>query len=85
MSRTSIGWFNTSEFWSTYPMVRMDAYLKAYYLIQSAYWTQQALMMLLKVEKPRADYLELVAHVSHSVLPTPLKSKLSDSSFLRQP
>jgi len=62
MSRTSIGWFNTSEFWSTYPMVRMDPYLKAYYLIQSSYWTQQALMMLLKVEKPRADYLELVAH-----------------------
>lgn len=36
--------------------------LKRYYLMQSAYWCQQLLVLLLKLEKPRKDYNELVAH-----------------------
>jgi very-long-chain ceramide synthase len=40
----------------------MKPQLKSYYLIQSAYWIQQLLVLVLKLEKPRKDYAELVAH-----------------------
>lgn len=36
--------------------------LKLYYLLQFSYWLQQALVMLLRLEKPRKDYYELIAH-----------------------
>lgn len=37
--------------------------MKAYYLLQFAYWLQQMLILIAKVEKPRKDFKELVAHV----------------------
>ena len=40
----------------------MKAELKAYYLIQFAYWLQQLLVLMLGLEKPRSDYRALVAH-----------------------
>ena len=40
----------------------MKPELKAYYLTQSAYWCQQLIVLLLRLEKPRKDYYELVAH-----------------------
>lgn len=40
----------------------MKAELKAYYLIQFAYWLQQLLVLMLGLEKPRSDYWALVAH-----------------------
>lgn len=36
--------------------------LKAYYLVHSAYWCQQLIVLLLRLEKPRKDHNELVAH-----------------------
>jgi acyl-CoA-dependent ceramide synthase len=36
--------------------------LKAYYLAQAAYWCQQAIVMVFKLEKPRSDYYTLIAH-----------------------
>lgn len=36
--------------------------LKRYYLMQASYWCQQLLVLALKLEKPRKDYAELVAH-----------------------
>ena len=45
-----------------YPHWDMVPELKRYYLMQMAYWSQQLLVMLLKLEKPRKDYNELVAH-----------------------
>lgn len=36
--------------------------LKRYYLMHSAYWCQQLIVLLLRLEKPRKDYAELVAH-----------------------
>jgi len=36
--------------------------LKRYYLIQSAYWLQQFLVLALRLEKPRSDFTELVIH-----------------------
>lgn len=40
----------------------MKPELKRYYLMQMAYWFQQLIVLLLKLEKPRKDYNELVAH-----------------------
>ena len=36
--------------------------LKRYYLMQAAYWCQQLLVLALKLEKPRKDYMELILH-----------------------
>ena len=45
-----------------YPHWQMQPELKAYYLMQAAYWCQQLMVLLLGLEKPRKDYYELVAH-----------------------
>ncbi|KAF8640138.1 hypothetical protein AX17_001374 [Amanita inopinata Kibby_2008] len=55
-------WYRTEYFWIDYPHWDMKPELKRYYLMQSAYWCQQLLVLLLGLEKPRKDYLELVAH-----------------------
>jgi TLC domain len=40
----------------------MRGTLKPFYLLQGAYWFQQFLILVLKVEKPRSDWKELIAH-----------------------
>jgi TLC domain len=45
-----------------YPHWDMNPRLKRYYLMHSAYWCQQLIVLLLRLEKPRKDYTELVAH-----------------------
>jgi len=40
----------------------MKPQLKAYYLMQASFWIQQLLVLLLRLEKPRKDYYELVCH-----------------------
>lgn len=40
----------------------MKPELKRYYLMQASYWCQQLIVLVLKLEKPRKDYAELVAH-----------------------
>lgn len=40
----------------------MKPELKRYYLMQAAFWTQQLFVLFLRLEKPRKDYYELVAH-----------------------
>lgn len=40
----------------------MTPELKRYYLMQSSYWCQQLIILVLGLEKPRKDYTELVAH-----------------------
>ena len=40
----------------------MQPALKTYYLIHSAYWLQQFLVLVLRLEKPRDDHTELVFH-----------------------
>jgi acyl-CoA-dependent ceramide synthase len=40
----------------------MNPELKRYYLMQSAHWCQELLVLLLGLEKPRKDYAELVVH-----------------------
>ncbi|KAI0375609.1 longevity assurance proteins LAG1/LAC1 [Pilatotrama ljubarskyi] len=62
MSQLPTWWYRTEQFWIDYPHWEMKPELKAYYLMQAAYWCQQLLVMLLGLEKPRKDYYELVAH-----------------------
>ena len=40
----------------------MTPELKRYYLMQASYWCQQLIVLVLRLEKPRKDHKELVAH-----------------------
>ncbi|KAH8103443.1 TLC domain-containing protein [Cristinia sonorae] len=62
MAQLPTWWYNTSEFWIEYPHWEMILQLKAYYLLQAAYWCHQLLVMALRLEKPPKDYAELIAH-----------------------
>ncbi|VDB90085.1 unnamed protein product [Peniophora sp. CBMAI 1063] len=62
MSKLPTWWYDTSAFWIEYPHWQMIPELKVYYLLQAAYWVQQLLVLALRLEKPRVDYNELVAH-----------------------
>ena len=62
MSRTPIWYFNTAAFYERYPHYTHTADFKTYYLLQAAYWSQQAIVLMLQLEKPRKDFKELVLH-----------------------
>jgi len=40
----------------------MTSELKRYYLMQASYWCQQLIVLVFRLEKPRKDFKELVAH-----------------------
>ncbi|KAK1835047.1 TLC domain-containing protein [Podospora conica] len=62
MSRTPVWYFNTRGFYEGFPHQTLDGVFKFYYLFQAAYWAQQAIVLLLGMEKPRKDFKELVGH-----------------------
>lgn len=62
MSRTPVWYFNTRGMYENFPHKTHDALFKFYYLFQAAYWAQQAIVLLLGMEKPRKDFRELVGH-----------------------
>lgn len=62
MSRTPVWYFNIPGMYEGFPHRAHDAWFKAYYLLQAAYWLQQWLVLLLELEAPRKDYKELVLH-----------------------
>ncbi|EPT03761.1 hypothetical protein FOMPIDRAFT_1058579 [Fomitopsis schrenkii] len=62
MSQLPTWWYRTEYFWIDYPHWDMKPELKRYYLMQAAYWCQQFIVLALKLEKPRKDYHELIAH-----------------------
>jgi len=62
MSRTPVWYFNTRGMYEGFPHKTHDAYFKFYYLFQAAYWAQQAIVLMLGMEKPRKDFRELVGH-----------------------
>ncbi|KAI0719844.1 TLC domain-containing protein [Cerioporus squamosus] len=62
MSQLPTWWYDTKYFWIDYPHWEMKPELKRYYLVQASYWCHQLIILLLKLEKPRKDYYELVAH-----------------------
>lgn len=62
MSRTPIWYFNTTAMYEGFPHKTHEALFKAYYLLQASYWTQQMVVLILLLEKPRKDFKEFVAH-----------------------
>lgn len=62
MSRTPVWYFNTRGMYESFPHKTHEAVFKFYYLFQAAYWAQQAIVLLLGMEKPRKDFKELVGH-----------------------
>lgn len=62
MSRTPVWYFNTVGMYEEYPHRTHEGVVKFYYLFQAAYWLQQAIVLLLGMEKPRKDFKELVGH-----------------------
>ncbi|KAK6544526.1 hypothetical protein TWF694_001216 [Orbilia ellipsospora] len=63
MTKTPGLWFfNTTPYWSSHPNIIHNAMFKAYYLLQWSYWLQQAIVLILMLEKPRKDFKELVIH-----------------------
>lgn len=62
MSRTPVWYFNTTGFYEGFPHKTHEAIFKFYYLFQAAYWAQQAIVLVLGMERPRKDYKELVGH-----------------------
>ncbi|KAJ7655411.1 TLC domain-containing protein [Mycena rosella] len=62
MGQLPTWWYRTDYFWIDFPHTAMLPELKAYYLLQTAYWVQQFFVLVLGLEKPRKDYAELVAH-----------------------
>ena len=57
-----IWYYNTTEFYVTYPHFTHSFLFKLYYLGQAAYWVQQTIVLSLQLEKPRKDFQELVFH-----------------------
>jgi len=62
MSRGPLWYFNTTAMFAGFPHRKHEAVFKAYYLLQASYWSQQAIVLLLQLEKPRKDFKELVLH-----------------------
>ena len=62
MARTPVWYFNTTAMFEGFPHFTHEGIFKAYYLLQASYWAQQAIVLLLQLEKPRKDFKELVGH-----------------------
>lgn len=62
MRQTPVWYFNTRGMYEGFPHRTLTADFKFYYLFEAAYWAQQAIVMLLGMEKPRKDFKELVVH-----------------------
>lgn len=55
-------YFSTEGMYAGYPHAALPAVEKWYYLVQAAFWVQQALVMVLGLERRRRDFRELVLH-----------------------
>lgn len=62
MSRTPVWYFNMRGMYEDFPHRTHEACVKFYYLFQAAYWAQQAIVLVLGLEKRRKDFKELVGH-----------------------
>lgn len=62
MYKGELWYFNTHAMMEGYPHKLHEGVFKAYYLLQASYWSQQAIVLLLQLEKPRKDFRELILH-----------------------
>lgn len=61
-STPQVWYFNTRGMYEGYPHRLQTGEAKVYYLVQAAFWMQQALVMVLGLEKRRNDFKELLGH-----------------------
>ncbi|PNP80115.1 Fum17p [Fusarium nygamai] len=54
--------FQTHGMYDSYPHRSLGPAIKFYYLFQAAYWVQQSVVLVLRLEKPRKDHMELTVH-----------------------
>lgn len=62
MKSTPVWFFNTRGMYEDFPHKTLTGHLKFYYLFQGAYWAQQAIVLILGMEKPRKDANEMILH-----------------------
>ncbi|KAI8626037.1 TLC domain-containing protein [Xylariaceae sp. FL1651] len=62
MYQTPTWYFSTAGMYAGYPHKTHSGLTKFYYLLQAAFWVQQALVMILGLEERRRDFKELVVH-----------------------
>lgn len=62
MYRSDMWFFKTTPMYNTYPDVTNISHFKIYYLVQAAFWTHQACILVLQLEKPRKDHKQLIFH-----------------------
>ncbi|RTE84084.1 hypothetical protein BHE90_001405 [Fusarium euwallaceae] len=62
MKGTPVWFFNTRGMYEDFPHKTLTGDLKFYYLFQAAYWAQQAIVLVLGMEKPRKDANEMILH-----------------------
>ncbi|KAH3679729.1 hypothetical protein WICMUC_000760 [Wickerhamomyces mucosus] len=68
MYHSDLWYFNTYNMYATYPNFTNEYYYKLFYLLQGSFWAQQVIILILQVEKPRKDFLELVVHHAITIL-----------------
>jgi acyl-CoA-dependent ceramide synthase len=62
MKNSPMWFFKTDEFFKEYPHREHLWLFKFYYLFQAGFWSQQAVILMFQIEKPRKDFKELVFH-----------------------
>lgn len=53
-------WFNSAYYWIDYPHIIISKQMKAYYLMQLAFWFHQ--VYTLHIEKRRKDHFAMLSH-----------------------
>ena len=62
MYHSPVWYFRTEGMYEGFPHRSHVGTFKAYYLLQASYWAQQAVVLCLRLEKPRKDFKVLVGH-----------------------
>ncbi|CDK24098.1 unnamed protein product [Kuraishia capsulata CBS 1993] len=62
MKQTPLWFFETTAFYENFPHKTHDHLFKVYYLAQAAFWAQQSVILIFRLEAPRKDFKELVFH-----------------------
>lgn len=52
--------FNTAALWRGYPHFPLASPIKAYYLLQFAFWITQ--LVTINIEAPRKDHVQMLTH-----------------------
>lgn len=62
MKQTDLWYFRTTPMFEGFPHREHIGVFKAFYLLEAGAWSQQVIVLLLQLEKPRKDFKEFVLH-----------------------